>query len=250
MILEPNSLITITLGSSIAALVGGETLGSEFSSYFTTEMSPMFTSVNEVRRLIGSFICEISNDIINQIILEHSIIAIELANCLIDDTWKIYAGRWVLYRSAIVTMYNTDEFKGSADGKIFKQLGDFSVSKGGESSKNAGLGKLINWLECEAFKFEFSVVTCSRPLMNCLGLTDNDAMPHAPSLPGLARRGELDPNSPLIGRRWISDFQETPRGNNRIIVHGRIFRTNIGTRRDHNRRRVFKTVPISTLDDQ
>ena len=230
MILNINSLIQIQLLPGIEA-TDSSVMSNEFCSYFTTEMTPMCASVLDVRRLVGAFITDIPDDIINQLILEYSIMALDLANCSIDDKWKRYAGKWVAYKAALIILYNSDDFKGSISDKDFKQLGDFSISRGGgSSSTGSGIDKMIDWLECEAFKFEFSVRECEDPALNCLGLTDQNALPYKPKLPGLVEKGECDVNKPTVGRRWATDFRGAPRGNNTVIVNKRKYKTNIGTR--------------------
>jgi len=235
MILNINSLIEIKISPGIEALDDTVML-DEFCSYFTTEMTPMCASVLDVRRLVGSFVTEIPDDVINQLILEWSIVAQDLANCTIDDKWKRYANKWVAYKVALIILYNTEEFRGTTGSKAFKQLGDFSVSKGGGSADSDGVSKMIDWLECEGFKYEYSVRECEDPLMNCLGLTDSGAMPYKPKLAQLVEKGQCDTNKPTVGRRWASDHYGAPRGNNEIQINGRKYKTNIGTRDIYGRR--------------
>ena len=75
----------------------------EFCSYFTTEMSPMYASTLDVRRLVGAFVTDIPDDVINQLILEWSIIAQDLSNCDMDDKWLRYTNKWVAYKDAMIT---------------------------------------------------------------------------------------------------------------------------------------------------
>jgi len=229
MILNINSLIQIHLAPEIEA-IDTFTLGTEFISYFTTEMSPMYASVIDVRRLVGAFITEIPDDVINQLILEWSFMANDLSSCNMDYKWLRYANKWVTYKVSLIIMYNTEEFRGVTGAKDFKQLGDLSISKGGSSSDGGGVGKMIEWLECEAFKYEFSVRTCELPAMNCLGLTDNSAMPYTPSLSQLTEKGLADSNKLTAGRQWISVNNRMPRGNNTLYINKRKYKTNLGTR--------------------
>lgn len=228
MILNINSLVQIELLPGIES-TDAFLLLEPFCTYFTTEMSPMCASVIDVRRIVGAFVSEIPDDVINQLILEWSIIAEDLAKCELDDKWKRYANKWVAYKTALVILYNTEEFRGATSDKEFKQLGDFSVSKGGGSSGTSGASKMIEWLECEAFKYEFSIRECTDPAINCLGLTDNDALPFKPSLAQLVEKGYCDPNKLLAGRRWITDTEGEPRGNNIIILNRRSYKTNLGS---------------------
>ena len=133
------------------------------------------------------------------------------------------------YRVALVVLYNTEEFRGTTSDKKFKQLGDFSISSGGGTTTGDGVSKMIDWLECEAFKYEFSVRDCVPPLMNCLGMEDQSAMPYTPKLAHLVEKGSDDYNKPTVGRRWISKFRGQPRGNNTVDFHKRRYKTNLGT---------------------
>ena len=225
--LELNRIITITLSVGIEA-IDNDTLTEPFDSYFTSDMSPMYSSVPEVRRIVGRYVSNISDDVINQLILEYSILANNLSICAYDDTWIIFAGRWVAYNVALIILYNSESFT-VASSKVFKQLGDFSVSKGGGASKDAGVGKLVSWLECEIFKYDYSVRNCTQPLSNCLGLTDPSAMPYEPKVPGLVERGYADPNKPIVGRRWKYTQRGAPSGQNNLILWGRKYKTNLGT---------------------
>jgi hypothetical protein len=193
-------------------------------------MTPLYASSVDVRRLVGAFVTEIPDDVINQLILEWSVTAQDLAACDIDQTWLRYANKWVAYKVALVILYNTDDFRGAASDKDFKQLGDFSISKGGGASNSGGISKMIDWLECEAFKYEYSVRECDVPAMNCLGLTDQDAMPYRPKLAALVEKGLSDVNKPFGGRRWITDFRGAPRGNNQVLSNNKNYKTNVGTR--------------------
>jgi len=237
MILNINSLIQIQLSAGIAAL-DSTVMQDEFSSYFTTEMSPMYASVLDVRRIVGAFITEIPDDVINQLILEWSIMAEDLSDCAGDDKWIRYTNKWVAYKVALVILYNTEEFRGDTGGKQFKQLGDFSISKDSGGSNGTGVSKMIDWLECEAFKYEYSVRECSSPLMNCLGLEDQNAAPYRPKLAMVVEKGECDPNKAIIGRRWMTDSQGEPRGNNEIYINRRKYKTNLGTRHLYGHRSI------------
>jgi len=229
MILNINSLIQIQIEAGVEA-IDSTLLLNDFESYFSTEMSPMYASILDVRRLVGAFVTEIPDDVINQLILEWSVTAGDLATCTGDDKWIRYVNKWVTYKVALIILYNTEEFRGVSGAKDFKQLGDFSVSKGGASSDGDGVSKMIDWLECEAFKYEYSVRNCEAPLMNCLGLKDSDSLPYQPKLSELTERGYFDPNKPVIGRRWLSTRAGHPRGNNTVEIYRRNYKTNLGTR--------------------
>jgi len=229
MILNINDLVEVHLLPGISSTDGFPLL-EEYSSYFTMEMSPMYASTYDVRRFVGAFVTEIPEDVINQLILEWSLTAEDLSNCIGDEKWTRYTNKWVTYKVALIILYNTEEFRGASSDKKFKQLGDFSISSGGGTSDSEGVSKMIDWLECEAFKYEFSVRTCESPAMNCLGLTDNSAVPYVQKVSELTNKGLLDVNRPVVGRRWASASNCPPRGNNTLYHAGRQYKTNVGGR--------------------
>lgn len=233
MILNINSIVTITIEPGILATDSDELL-EQSCTYFSTEMTPLCASVFDVRRLVGAYIEEIPDDIINQLILEYSICAQDLAECHIDEKWKRYANKWVALKVALTVIYNTEEFRGSSSDKVFKQLGDFSVSRtgnsGGGEGTNSGLGRLIDSLECDAYKVEYSIRHCKPPLMDCLGMEDPSARCWEPKLAVLTEKGKCDVNKPVVGREWISSHSEVPRGTNTLYLLGKKYKTNAGTR--------------------
>jgi hypothetical protein len=189
-------------------------------------MSPLFGSVAGVRKIIGSYIQDISDDIINQILLEYSINAQDLGSCSIDEKWFRYAEIWVTYRAALVILYNTEAYKEAGTGKIFKQLGDFSISTGGNPTDKGGLNKLVDWLECQAFKYEIAIRYCTDPALNCEGLTDTSKIPYISKLPGLVERGKYNINKPVPGREWYTTWGE-PKGTNTLYAFGKKYKTNL-----------------------
>jgi len=229
MILSINNLITVELLSGIEA-TDGSVLTGDFFSYFTTEMTPMYSSVLAVRSIVGSFVTEISDDIINQLILKYSILAQDLGeDCIMDDRWLRYASEWVTYKVSLIILYNTEDFKSSSQGKVFKQLGDFSVSRdNGGSNSGGGISTLAKWLECEAFKYEHAIRNCTTPSLNCEGLTNSDKLPYIPTMPGLVEKGENDINRLISGRRWISGNGYPPSVSSNLFLWGKKYKSNIG----------------------
>jgi len=228
VILNINSLITVEILAGIKATDGSELLNNIFS-YFTTEMTPLYSSTVAVRSIVGSFVSEISDDIINQLILKYSILAQDLGeSCSLDNKWLRYASEWVTYKVSLIALYNTDDFKSSSEGKVFKQLGDFSVSKdNGGSSGAGGLKDLIKWLECEAFKYEHAIRNCTTPSLNCEGLTNSDKIPYTPRPAFLVERGEEDLNKLVSGRRWLAT-NARPSVSSNIFLWGKKYKSNIG----------------------
>lgn len=226
MYLKSNDIVSLYISPGLQA-TDGDNLAAPYESYFTTEMYPMYTSIYEVKRLVGIYITGIPDDIINQLIHMWSMVADDLAQCSPrDDKWQRFAGVWVALKVAYTLITNTESFVAAGEGKIFKQLGDLSISREAGGSVDAGLAKMLNHLECEIFKYEHAVRTCMPPLMDCMGLTDPNARPYVPKLAELVERGVYDPNKPIVGRRWVTHPDGDTSGNHRIIKFGRKYGTN------------------------
>lgn len=228
MSLSKNSIITIYISPGIQNTGGALEMKEGVESYFTTEMSPMYATVNDARKIAGPHIQDISDDVLNQVIYQYSVTAEYLAKCVIDSRWAVWAGYWVLYKTLLVTLKNTDEYLSSGQGKVFKQLGDFSVSRDAGVSGMAGINRLLNWLECETYKYEFAVKNCTDPLMDCLGMSNATARrsDYVPKLPGLVEKGACDPNKFNEGRTWKYDPNGDNSGDSRVIQFGKKYGVN------------------------
>ncbi len=220
-----NSIVSLYLLEGIKS-VDNDPLMTPFESHFTTEMSPMYTSAAEIRRIVGVHVPSIPDSIMNQLIHTYSLLAADLASCHRDDKWERFAGQWVAIKVALTVIANTDAFVVAGEGKVFKQLGDLSISRGEGMSVEAGLSRLMNSLECELFKYEHAVRNCLQPLVDCLGLTDLNARPYVPKLAELVDKGANDFNKPLGGRRWKTNLAGDTSGESRVVHFGKIYGVN------------------------
>jgi len=250
MALSINSQIEIFISKDIKT-VSGKTLPSNTTSCFTTEMTPMYCSVEDVRRFAGGYIEEVNDDIISQLIVRYSVAADTMSSCFLSippssADYRLFLqvrSYWVLLKTTLNIIFNTNSYIITGQGKQFKQLGDFSVSKGevARTSFETGVHKFIKWLECEIYKYEYALVNCTTPLSNCLGLTDVSASSkdYTPLPPSLINRGAFDSDKPLIGRRWLVSPTDLPDGSNSTIVGSRKFATNdpAGFRNNRNQTR-------------
>ena len=228
MSLKPNQIITLYISENVQS-TDNEKLGENVESYFVTETYPMYASILDVRKLVGAYIQDIPDSVICQLIYQYSLDAEFLAQCCRDAKWEKWAAHWVAYKAALVALLNSDQFINAGEGKIFKQLGDFSVSRGGGGgSTDAGIGKLAKWLECEIYKYEHAVRHCAPPLVDCLGLTDVDASlrDYTPLAAQLVDKGVGDPNKFVQGRRWLVDYQGDTSGNLKTFHRGRKYGIN------------------------
>ncbi len=219
-----NQLITLTLSKEIES-EDGDTLATDYSSYFTTSMDPLFASANDVRRRIGAHITRIIDDTINQLNFHHSLMAINTTIC--EDTatpkWLYFANKWVTLMTALVLLDNGDAFVG----QVSKVLGDFEVTRQGPATAGTKFTDLIKRLECELFKIENPVRNCGEPLTAC---TDEFTAPtigsnYMPSVPAIFSRGIDEPNYPPIGRRWVRT--NMPIATDRVKAFGKWYKTRL-----------------------
>jgi len=226
MSLSLNQLIRISVLPGIKSTDGTELLSTK-ESYFTTEMSPMYSSALVVRGIAGSYIDKVSDDAINQLILKYSQIADGIGDrCEVSSKWLMYAGEWVSLKAAITAIYNSDDFKGLA-GRTLKKLGDFTIEREVSSSSNIGVGATLETLECELFKYEFAIRKCSDPAINCLGLESNENMPYLPQASRLVEKGRLDVNKPLKGREWFTIERSAKGVTGKTVLWGKVYSENI-----------------------
>jgi hypothetical protein len=136
----------------------------------------MLTTPLRVRSLAGSYIEDISDDVLNQLILKYSIEAETLAVCDTSawESWNHYASRWIEAKVAVDSIYNSPSYLGESSSKVYKKLGDFSISKDPGASSGSGPAKsFITKLECEIFKLNVSVRFCREPLLDCTAQDDS-----------------------------------------------------------------------------
>lgn len=200
MYLQKNELVSVVV-EGIKSL-DGDSL-PEINTYFTTTMSPMYSSVLRVSQEIGSYLDGIGEDIINQLILKYSHEAEMLTSCDITDSkWKFLTSNWVTFKTAIDILYNSRTYLGESSGKVYKKLGDFSISKDNSKSDSSGpVSSKIRKLECELFKLEVAVKFCMDPLLTCEDMDKTDLMKKQRSK--MVVKGEYDPNRPLFGRGMV-----------------------------------------------
>lgn len=210
----------------------GDFLSEKFESFFTTEMYPMYSSVYEIRRIAGLYIADISDNIINQLIHVHSMMAEDLASFEPNSKWERFAGTWVSYKTAYVLITNTEDFIKAGEGKVFKQLGDMSVSREKASNTDAGLVKMLKYLECEIYKYEHAIRSGLSPLMDCLGLTDMEARAYVPKLAEIVEKGAYDVNKPFPRRKWKTYPGGSMSADQQILENGKVYSVNTPLRLD------------------
>ncbi|MDD3412440.1 MAG: hypothetical protein PHY47_00405 [Lachnospiraceae bacterium] len=199
-----NQLVTIEITEVFD--ISGQSLGPIQTS-FITKLTPMYSTPLKVREVAGSYIAEISDDILNQLILKYSIEADMLSTCdtIAWPKWDFFASKWVTLKVAIDLIYNSDTYINAANnnGKIYKKLGDFSISTDSKTRDPLdGVKKFLTKLECEVFKLLPSVKFCKEPLLEC----DPDLLDDIASVYGVPAqtviKGGARAGYPVFGRMF------------------------------------------------
>lgn len=225
MSLLQNSIVTITL----PALNGiqsttGNSLSADYTSYFTTHMTPLLATANDVRRKIGGYLTTISDDVINQLNYHHSIAVQTLPQCNTRlPMWQYFAKQWVVLQTCLTMFDNLPAFSGAHLPGVTKTLGDFSITKTPPLTRTSIFGDTVEKIECELYKLEPAVRDCMKPLMDCLGLKDVNARYWIPVGSDNIIKGLRDPNYPAIGRRWADS--PLPIATDSLFVWSRWFKT-------------------------
>lgn len=195
-----NQYVTLTFNGIKS--VDGDTLNT-LSTGFSTTLKPMRASVIQVRQLAAAYLEEITDDIINLLILKYSIEAEITALC---DTsaflkWDYYASKWIVYKVVVDCILNSPNYISETKGKIYKKLGDFAYSTTIDGNSAGPVGSYIKKMECEAFKLMTSIRNCREPSLDC---TSSLVDTYTPSPAQTMIKGESNPGRPSFGRSIIS----------------------------------------------
>jgi len=222
MLLAENQLIEIFITGLKST--DGDLIG-DLPYSFSTTFNPLYSTPNKVRAIAGSYVKDISDEMLIYLIHTYSIEAQRLSQCLTEaneQTWTYYASLWVTYSAALNAVYNSKIYVGESGQKIYKKLGDFSISKDNTNSDANPAKNLIDKLECEIYKLSVAIRYCREPLVDC---TKNSADTYNPSAAQLVTKGEALPR-PTFGRTFYSHGRH-PQWTGIIKQYGRQFFTNI-----------------------
>lgn len=197
MLLDKNQMLDIII--SEVESVDGDIL-ENVSISFGTVFDPLLSTPNRIRALAGSYLLDVSDDIILYLIHSYSMEAFNSAIC--DTTkwpkWTYYASLWVAYKVAMNAVMNSQQYVTETGQKTYKKLGDFSVSK--DMTSDVPAKKLLEKLDCELLKFGVAVKFCREPLIDCVkGVSANDL--RNTSAAQLVKKGDKQPH-PVVGRTF------------------------------------------------
>ena len=220
--LNKNRLITIKV-KDIESLSGGHLPSSEID--FITELEPLLSTPSRVRKVAGSYLAEMDDFIIYQLLFKYSLEAIEGSDCdHSDKAWIMYARKWTAFKTVLDLIYNAPLFLQESNGKVYKKLGDFAISKeAGKSGDSSAAGKMIERVECEIFKLNHAVFNCLQPLLTCENVSLDDI--YTPRRSEMVTKGE-NVWRPLMGRGLSQVRSGNPLLNSFLINQGRLVRTN------------------------
>jgi hypothetical protein len=198
--LYKNNLVEITLDSSISSS-SGTSLLEDFVSRFTTEYTPLWSSIRKVRLEAGGLLGNILDDTINLAILEASLEADTISFAGVKNNKLFYHARreYVTCRAGQMLASNI-----LASGGILKSklLSDFRVDY-----DTQGLLELLDKLGDRCKRWESQVMSG--------GETRYSRRPRG------VVKGELDPDRPKVGRLWTSHQPgEKPIGNTKGLPVG------------------------------
>ena len=165
MLLANNQLVEIILSGLKS--VDGDVL-EDVTYSFSTIFTPMYSTPNKIRAIAGSYLQDIGDDTLLYLIHLFSVQADNLAICKKEEhsKWSYYASQWVSNNVALEAIINSELHIGTAGQKIYKKLGDFSISK--DNSKGGTATKeIMDKIRCEILKLTVAVKYCKEPLPSC-----------------------------------------------------------------------------------
>lgn len=225
MQISNNHLVSVVLTNVRSE--DGDIITNTQSSFVTT-MTPMYSSPQRVREVAGSYISEISDDVLNQLILKYSREADILATCdtTTSEKWSHWSTQWVSMRVAIDSIYNSTLYLGESGGKTYKKLGDFSISRDSGGGDGAGpANAFLKKLECEVFKLDVSIRLCREPLLECESENVDSSSLYNPSAAQTVVKGKDSGDRPVFGRTFYQSGRH-PQWTGWLVRNNRKYMTN------------------------
>jgi hypothetical protein len=186
--LYQNNIVVITLASTIAD-TEGNTLGEEYTTYFSTPYYPVYTSLRRIRLDLGPIATSLSDETIMLAILEASLMA--------DATTFITSTVNVAFRNTARREYVTCMAElilvmallggSNSSGKMSKKLGDLSVSRTGADDRLEDTRDRLK--ECVGY-WEIAVQT------------GGDIAPGTSLRPGSSVKGRDAEDAIVVSREW------------------------------------------------
>jgi len=131
-----NNEITVTISEDVEDYEGNA-LGDNYQFMFTTPYRPLYCTIKKIRAVIGPFIRDINDDVINRNIYLNSVEAYNVANTIYNQTsWDdmdsptFAAKMYVCCKTQYDLLYAKLLDISSTGGGQMKRLGDFTLQDG------------------------------------------------------------------------------------------------------------------------
>lgn len=185
--LYTNNIVILELASSVAD-TSGNTLGSAYSSYFSTTYTPLYSSLRRIQLDIGPLIPNIDEETIMLAILEASIHADAISFTTTPANAAFFKNARWQYTTCLAEMILVRAILGESGslGRMSKKLGGLQVSRGGDINLLELLGGL-----------EHCVQKWSVPVS-----TGGDSTPLTSIRPGFSVKGSAAEDAIYVGRQW------------------------------------------------
>jgi hypothetical protein len=173
-------MITVSKDTAVGS-TSGDDLNEDYTFWFTTKYSPLYSSVRKVRLEVGSLISSMKDDTINRAIFEASLMADQLTwgEVVSDasDLYKFARREWTTCKAAQILLMNSL----SANGIKSKKLDNLEVTY----DANLGKGMLDKINNC-LLKWEAELQSGGAAVQK----------------PSYFIKGSADPDAPNVGRMW------------------------------------------------
>jgi hypothetical protein len=190
--LHNNNMVFIQLDETISSTTEDDTLGSDFTWYFTTTYTPMYSAIRRIRLDLGALIVLVPDDTINLAIFEASLEAQALTfgtpevRTASMSRFFAFARRQYVTCLAEVILLNAISGGSIIEGGKSKRLADLQISYDGGGQFKSLLDKAMNCLMKWA------------PTLTSAG----EISPGTSQRPSMVIKGILDPDRPEVGRDW------------------------------------------------
>ena len=216
-----NTMIVITLDSTIANLAGDSTLGSDQTLHYTTTYSPLYASPDLMRMELGTWMDALPDNTL-ALIAHWSSKEADFINGARPKNMQDYVfarSRFVIYDAALKCLSIPGAgalsagSASSSGGK--KQLGDLLIQGASSSSGTSGTSvddEIIDHFLTQREGW-FRVVNAG-----------GNIVPGGGFSPAVAKKGIYDPNRPAMGRLWDNPREHhyaQPTVNRRASYRGR-----------------------------
>lgn len=216
--LYENNIVIVELDKTIAD-TSGTTLGTDYTSYFSTPYAPLYSSLRRIRLDLGGLIADIRDETIMLAILEASLKAdaFIFVTAITNITFRNMARKEYVTCLAELMLVRGLANSSSLSDRMSKTLGDLTVSR-------SGMAK--------------SIADREQQLQDCVNYwkiaveTNGSVSPDTSLRPGHSVKGALASDRITVSRQWepMSGTSHRPGAN--TTVHGANSRRRLRTYRN------------------